>query len=109
MATASAPPGTGAAGGGVGEVGGSACGTPHGPWDNSDAAPSGEVRAAFNQPAYSFNTSTTRGNSTYNANPQYFLFGGTSGGMAYYDQDLNYVNNDSFGTCTLKSLDPLTI
>ena len=31
------------------------------------------------------------------------------GGFNYYDQDLNLVNNDQFGTCTLDSLDPLTI
>ena len=34
---------------------------------------------------------------------------GGSSGFAYYDADLNLVNNDQFGTCTLDSLDPLTI
>ena len=32
-----------------------------------------------------------------------------AGGFSYYDQDLNYINNDQFGTCTIDSLDPLTI
>ena len=31
------------------------------------------------------------------------------GGSRYYDADLNYINNDQFGTCTIDSLDPLTI
>ena len=30
-------------------------------------------------------------------------------GFSYYDEDLNYINNDQFGTCTIDSLDPLTI
>ena len=38
------------------------------------------------------------------------MTGGAGGsGFAYYDDDLNHVNNDQFGTCTLDSLDPLTI
>ncbi|MCB0967670.1 MAG: hypothetical protein KDB37_12610, partial [Ilumatobacter sp.] len=28
---------------------------------------------------------------------------------SYYDGDLNLINNDQFGTCTIESLDPLTI
>ena len=34
---------------------------------------------------------------------------GNFGGFSYYDGDLNYVNNDQFGTCTIESLDPLTV
>ena len=30
-------------------------------------------------------------------------------GFTYYDGDLNLVNNDQFGTCTVESLDPLTV
>ena len=31
------------------------------------------------------------------------------GGFTYFDADLNLINNDQFGTCTIESLDPLTI
>jgi peptide/nickel transport system substrate-binding protein len=97
--------GGGEAAGNVGEVGGSACGTPHGPYDDGED-PAGEVRVAWNQAPYSFNQNTNRGNATANANPIYIM---TAGGFSYYDADLNYINNDNFGTCTLDSLDPLTI
>jgi peptide/nickel transport system substrate-binding protein len=95
----------GEAAGNVGEVGGSACGTPHGPYDEGDD-PAGEVRVAWNQAPYSFNEDSSRGNATANANPLYVM---KAGGFSYYDEDLNYINNDQFGTCTLDSLDPLTI
>lgn len=95
--------------GAIGEVGGSACGTPHGPYDDKDA-PSGEVRVAWNQAPYSFNVNTNRGNATANANPRYLMTGSSGGvGFIYYDADLNLINNDQFGTCTIESLDPLTI
>ena len=97
------PPPATAAGG---ETGGSACGIPHGPYEPAAAAPAGEVRVAWNQAAYSFNSVTSRGNATANNNPLYLM---TAGGFSYYDADLNLVNNDQFGTCTLDSLDPLTI
>ena len=65
---------------------------------------------AWNQAAYSFNTNTNRGNATANNNPVWLMKGGAAGdGFIYYDQDLNLINNDQFGTCTLDSLDPLTI
>lgn len=89
-----------------GEVGGSACGEPHGPYDEPAEAPAGEVRVAWNDPLLSFNSTTVRGNAVANANPLY-LMNGT--GIAYYDAELNLINNDQFGTCTLDSLDPLTI
>lgn len=95
-----------AAGGEVGAVGGSGCGIPHGAYDEADEAPSGEVRVAWNQAAYSFNSATNRGNATANNNPLYLM---NAGGFNYYDADLNLVNNDQFGTCTIDSLDPLTI
>ena len=34
---------------------------------------------------------------------------GNGGGFWYYDADLNLTNNDQFGTCTIESLDPLTV
>jgi peptide/nickel transport system substrate-binding protein len=89
----------------VGEVGGSACGTPHGPYDDP-GAPSGQVSVGFNELATSFNQQATHGNSTYNANPKYLLNGPS---LFYYDDKNELINNDSFGTCTLVSLDPLTV
>jgi len=67
------------------------------------------VRVAWNDPLLSFNTQTSRGNATANANVTYFMGLGSGGGFNYYDQDLNFINNDSFGTCTVVSLDPLKI
>jgi peptide/nickel transport system substrate-binding protein len=104
---------TGASGAPTGEgaeVGGSACGEPHGPYEQPEGEPTGEVRVAWNQAPYSFNINTNRGNATANANPRYLMTAGAGGsGFIYYDEDLNLVNNDQFGTCTLDSLDPLTI
>ena len=51
---------------------------------------------------------STRGNATANNNPLYLMGLGNGGGFTYYDGDLNFVNNDQFGTCTIESLDPLT-
>lgn len=98
--------GTEAAEGAGAEIGGSACGTPHGPYEAPAEAPSGEVRVAWNQAPYSFNSVTNRGNAVANNNPLYIMNGT---GFQYYDADLNLINNDQFGTCTLDSLDPLTI
>ncbi len=90
----------------AGEVGGSACGTPHGPYDQPSGEPSGTVKAGFNELAYSLNANTGHGNSTYNADPLYIMNGP---GLFYYNDKNELVNNDSFGTCTLDSLDPLTV
>lgn len=92
----------------VGTVGGSGCGVPHGPYDDP-GDPSGEVRVAWNDPLLSFNGNSSRGNSVANNNPLYLLGLGNGGGFTYYDSDLNLVNNDQFGTCTVESLDPLTV
>jgi len=94
----------------VGVEGGSGCGIPHGPYEDPGVEPSGEVRVAWNQAPYSFNQNTNRGNATANANPRYLMVLGAGGsGFSYYDGDLNYINNDQFGTCTIDSLDPLTV
>ncbi|HRE02548.1 MAG TPA: hypothetical protein PLV68_14705, partial [Ilumatobacteraceae bacterium] len=92
--------------GGVGELNGSGCGTPHGPYEDDGSEPEGEVRVAWNDPLLSFNSSTSRGNATANNNPLYLM---SLGGFSYYDGDLNFVNNDQFGTCIIDSFDPLTI
>ncbi|HUF99801.1 MAG TPA: ABC transporter substrate-binding protein [Ilumatobacter sp.] len=86
-----------------GEVGGSACGAPYGEFEEREAA--GEVRVAWNDPLLSFNNNTTHSNATANANIVYM----TQTAFTYYDADLNLINNTEFGTCTLDSIDPLTI
>ena len=94
----------------VGTVGGSGCGIPHGEWEQPEGEPAGEVRVAWNDPLLSFNSQSARGNATANNNPMYLMGGiGQGGGFTYYDADLNYINNDAFGTCTVESLDPLTV
>jgi peptide/nickel transport system substrate-binding protein len=105
------PPGSTLPGAGdVGTVGGSGCGILHGPYEDDGTEPSGEVRVAWNQAPYSFNVNTNRGNATANNNPRYLMTGGAGGsGFNYYDHDLNLINNDQFGTCTVESLDPLTV
>jgi peptide/nickel transport system substrate-binding protein len=101
-----APAGSAPAGAaGVGEVGGSGCGIPHGPYEDP-GDPVGEVRIAWNDPPLSLNGSTIRNNATAVNNPLYLM---NSGGFSYFDADLQLINNDQFGTCTIESLDPLTI
>jgi peptide/nickel transport system substrate-binding protein len=90
--------------GDVGEVGGSGCGVPHGPYDDPGEA-TGEVRVAWNDPLLSFNSSTIRGNATANNNPLYMM----NSGFTYYDGDLQLTNNDNFGTCVIESLEPLSV
>jgi glutathione transport system substrate-binding protein len=92
----------------VGLVGGSGCGIPHGPYEDP-GEPSGEVRVAWNEPLLSFNTNSARGSSSSNANALYLMGLASGGGFTYYDGDLNFINNDQFGTCTVESLDPLTV
>jgi peptide/nickel transport system substrate-binding protein len=94
----------------VGTVGGSGCGIPHGPYEDAGGEPAGEVRVAWNDPLLSFNAQSARGNAVANINPLYLMGGlGNGGGFTYYDGDLNFINNDSFGTCTIESLDPLSV
>lgn len=88
----------------VGQVGGSGCGIPHGAYDDP-ASTGGEVRVAWNDPPLSFNNNTTHSNAVANFNIQYL----TNLGFSYYDKDLTLINNDQFGTCTIESLDPLTV
>jgi peptide/nickel transport system substrate-binding protein len=92
----------------VGVVGGSGCGIPHGPYEDP-GEPSGEVRVSWNDPLLSFNNNSSRGSATANANVSYLMGLGSGGGFWYYDEDLNLINNDQFGTCTIESLDPLSV
>ena len=92
----------------VGVEGGSGCGIPHGPYDDPGEA-AGEVRVSWNDPLLSYNDQSARGNALANGIPKYLMGLGNYGGFAYYDGDLNFINNDQFGTCTVESLDPLTV
>ena len=92
----------------VGVEGGSGCGIPHGPYEDAGTEPSGEVRVAFNQAAVLLQPNTNRGNATANADPR------TSGprhggGFTYYDAGPQPDQQRQFGTCTVESLDPLTV
>ena len=53
----------------------------------------------------SFNNNTIHSNALANTNVLYLM----DSGFTYYDADINLINNDQFGTCTVDSLDPLTI
>jgi peptide/nickel transport system substrate-binding protein len=63
------------------------------------------VTVGWNQPFFSQNNLTPNGNATANANILYM----TTSGFAYYDGDLNYVGDTSFGTYEKISDSPLTV
>lgn len=63
------------------------------------------VTVAWNQPAYSFNTSTTTGNATANANVIYL----TQQSFNYYNEKQELIQNKKFGTYEKISDDPLTV
>ena len=63
------------------------------------------VNIAWNQPFYSANGNSTTGNATANNVILYML----NSGFWYYDQDLNLVQDKSFGTYEKVSDDPLQV
>ncbi len=63
------------------------------------------LTVAWNQPFYSFNSNTTNGNATANANILYM----TQQWFNYYDDKQNLVKNEDFGTYELVSKDPLVV
>ncbi len=63
------------------------------------------VNIAWNQPFYSYNQNSITGNATANSVITYL----TKSGFNYYDQDLNLVEDESFGTYEKTSDDPLTV
>ena len=75
------------------------------------AAPQSEIVAgsslsvAWNQPFYAYNTSTSDGNATANANIIYM----TTSAFNYYDADTKLIKNTDFGTYEMVKEDPLTI
>lgn len=60
---------------------------------------------ASGAPFYSFNVDTTYGNTAANADVLYL----TNDTFTYYDDEMNLVPNESFGTYTKDSDDPLTV
>ena len=75
------------------------------------AAPQSEIvkdsslSVAWNQPFYAYNTSTSDGNATANANITYM----TNSAFNYYDADTKLNKNTDFGTYEMVTEDPLTI
>jgi peptide/nickel transport system substrate-binding protein len=63
------------------------------------------INVAWNQPLYSFNSSTSSGNATANAVILYL----TQQGFNYYNADQELINNEDFGTMELVSEDPQTV
>ena len=74
----------------------------------TDGGTTGEastVTVGWNQPFYSYNSSTDHGNATANAIILYM----TQAGFNYYDGDLNLAKDESFGTYEKLQDDPLTV
>lgn len=63
------------------------------------------VSVAWNQAFYSYNSNTSYGNATANANILYM----TLSGFNYYNNTPELVKDESFGTYELVSEDPLTV
>ncbi len=78
----------------------SACAAPQ-----SEVVEGSSITVAWNQPFYSYNSNTSFGNATANANIVYL----TSGAFNYYDNGPTLLKDESFGTYELISEDPLTV
>ncbi len=78
----------------------SACAAPQ-----SEVVEGSSITVAWNQPFYSYNSNTSFGNATANANIVYL----TSGAFNYYDNGPTLLKDESFGTYELVSEDPLTV
>lgn len=88
----------------------SACSTPQAEEEeqgtgNEQAATGGSVNVGWNQPFYSYNSATSNGNATANANILYM----TLSGFWYYDAEAVLQKDESFGTYEKVSDDPLTV
>ncbi|QZN86389.1 ABC transporter family substrate-binding protein [Cellulomonas sp. C5510] len=73
--------------------------------DDSGINTETSVNIAWNQPFYSYNQNSITGNATANSVITYL----TKSGFNYYDQELNLVPDESFGTYEKTSDDPLTV
>jgi peptide/nickel transport system substrate-binding protein len=75
------------------------------------AAPQAEIvegsslSVAWNQPFFAYNTGTSDGNATANANITYM----TTGTFNHYDNTPKLIKDTDFGTYTVVSKDPLTV
>ncbi len=78
----------------------SACAAPQ-----SEVVEGSSITVAWNQPFYSYNSNTSFGNATANANIVYM----TNAGFNYYNNEPALVRDESFGTYELVSEDPLTV
>ncbi|MDR1426587.1 MAG: ABC transporter family substrate-binding protein [Bifidobacteriaceae bacterium] len=68
-------------------------------------AQAGTVTVGWNQPFFSYNYTSGNGHATANAIVTYL----TKAQWAYYDTEMNFVQNTSFGTQELVSEDPFTV
>lgn len=73
--------------------------------DNAGISTEASVNIAWNQPFYSYNINSATGNATANSVLRYLM----NSSFNYYDQELNLVQDESFGTYEKTSDDPLTI
>ncbi len=78
----------------------SACAAPQ-----SEVVEGSSITVAWNQPFYSYNSNTSFGNATANANIVYM----TNAGFNYYNNEPALVRDESFGTYEVLSEDPLTV
>lgn len=78
----------------------SACAAPQ-----SEVVEGSSITVAWNQPFYSYNSNTSFGNATANANIVYM----TNSGFNYYNNEPALVRDESFGTYEVVSEDPLTV
>lgn len=91
----------------IGALSLAACSGSSGDENTDDAGINTEtsVNIAWNQPFYSYNQNSITGNATANSVITYL----TKSGFNFYDQDLNLVQDESFGTYEKTSDDPLTV
>ena len=75
------------------------------PDDNAGINTETAVNIAWNQPFYSYNAESITGNATANSIITYM----TLAGFNYYDEELNLVQDESFGTYEVVSEDPLEV
>jgi peptide/nickel transport system substrate-binding protein len=73
--------------------------------DNAGINTETAVNIAWNQPFYSYNAESITGNATANSIITYLM----KSGFNYYDEDLNLVADESFGTMEATSEDPLVV
>jgi peptide/nickel transport system substrate-binding protein len=71
----------------------------------SEVVEGSSITVAWNQPFYSYNSNTSFGNATANANIVYM----TNSGFNYYDDTPQLQRDESFGTYEIVTEDPLVV